>query len=108
MAQPPLSAQTPPSIPNSSSSSSMSPFFFLCFLFFQYANQFMPNCCFAAPSSSPAPPISYAVNQNLNASGNSHQPPSHSVSITIKLFVMIQWVYGHVNLLQFNSTPLLL
>ncbi|KAK2381434.1 pre-mRNA-processing protein 40C [Trifolium repens] len=52
MAQPPLSAQTPPSIPNFSSSST--------------------------PSSSPAPPISYAVHQNLNASGNSHQPPSHS------------------------------
>ncbi|GAU36937.1 hypothetical protein TSUD_62060 [Trifolium subterraneum] len=50
MAQPPLSAQTPPSMPNSSST----------------------------PASSPAPPISYAVNQNLNASGNSHHPPSHS------------------------------
>ncbi|PNY04488.1 pre-mRNA-processing protein 40C [Trifolium pratense] len=63
MAQPPLSSQTPPSIPNSSSSSSSSS---------------------STPASSPAPPLSYAVNQNINASGNSHQPPSHSVSTGMK------------------------
>ncbi|CAL5212602.1 unnamed protein product [Lathyrus oleraceus] len=53
MAQQPHSTETPNSIPNSSSSATPA-------------------------SSSPAPPISFGVHQNVNVSGNSHQLSSHS------------------------------
>jgi hypothetical protein len=98
MAQPPLSAQTPPSIPNSSSSSSMSPFYFYASYFF---NMQINSC-------------QIVVLQLLH-----HHRRHQSLTLFIKISTLlgiltsrrhillvlllncllrltIQWVYGHV------------